>query len=310
MEETGNRPIKELLRVLPTRLRTAVLDAGTDGLEEIRVRAGRPVQLLYAQRERMLSLIADECFCTLLLESLCEHSAYAREAELREGFLTLRGGCRIGVSGRVALSDGKISHMAQIASFSLRIAREHKGCAEAALPLLLDRAGLPVPTLLISPPGVGKTTLLRDTARLLSDGDAGRRGFKVAIADERGELAGANGGVPLMDVGLRTDVMDGCPKAEAMERMLRSMSPEIIVTDEIGSTADAEAICRASAGGICVIASAHAGSVADAARKPYLAPLLQNGCFRQALLLARRGRELSLRAYPCGGALPCGGITI
>lgn len=105
-----------------------------------------------------------------------------------------------------------------------------------------------------------------------------------------------------MDVGLRTDVMDGCPKAEAMERMLRSMSPEIIVTDEIGSTADAEAICRASAGGICVIASAHAGSVADAARKPYLAPLLQNGCFRQALLLARRGRELSLRAYPCGGA--------
>ena len=266
MDRIGNKPLSELLRVLPACLRDAVLYAGTDELEEIRVRTGRPVQLLYAQKERMLALTADERFCALLLESLCEHSAFAREAELREGFLTLRGGCRVGISGRAEMRDGRIAHMAQITSFSLRIAREHKGCARGALPMLLNTNGSPVPTLLLSPPGAGKTTLLRDAARLLSDGGTGWRGYKVALADERGELAGASGGTPLLDVGLRTDVMDGCPKAEAMERMLRSMSPEIIVTDELGSAADAEAVCRAAAGGVCVLASAHAGSIADAAR--------------------------------------------
>lgn len=300
MNEIGNRPLNELLRVLPARLRTAVLQAGTEGLEEIRVRAGRPIQLLYAEKEYMLPLVAEASFCTLLLENLCEHSAYAREEELKEGFLTLPGGCRIGVTGRAALECGNITHMARVACFSLRIAREHKGCAEPALPMLLDQAGRPIPTLLLSPPGTGKTTFLRDVARLLSNGGLGRRGFKVAVADERGELAGANGGIPLLDVGLRTDVMDGCPKADAMERMLRSMSPEIIVTDELGNEADAQAVCQASAGGVCVIASAHAGSIADVKRKIYLAPLLENGCFQQAMLLERNGNKLRFYAYPCG----------
>lgn len=302
MDRIGNKPFSELLRVLPACLRDAVLYAGTDELEEIRVRTGRPVQLLYAQKERMLALTADERFCALLLESLCEHSAFAREAELREGFLTLRGGCRVGISGRAEMRDGRIAHMAQVTSFSLRIAREHKGCARGALPMLLNANGSPVPTLLLSPPGAGKTTLLRDAARLLSDGGTGWRGYKVALADERGELAGASGGTPLLDVGLRTDVMDGCPKAEAMERMLRSMSPEIIVTDELGSAADAEAVCRAAAGGVCVLASAHAGSIADAARKPYLAQLLNNGSFHQVLVLERNGRDVKLRTYACGEA--------
>lgn len=169
--------------------------------------------------------------------------------------------------------------------------------------MLLNANGSPVPTLLLSPPGAGKTTLLRDAARLLSDGGTGWRGYKVALADERGELAGASGGTPLLDVGLRTDVMDGCPKAEAMERMLRSMSPEIIVTDELGSAADAEAVCRAAAGGVCVLASAHAGSIADAARKPYLAQLLNNGSFHQVLVLERNGRDVKLRTYACGEAV-------
>ena len=106
----------------------------------------------------------------------------------------------------------------------------------------------------------------------------------------------------MLDVGIRTDVMDGCPKAEAMERMLRSMSPEVIVTDELGNAADAEAVCRAAAGGVCVIASAHAGSVAEAKRKPYLAPLLENGSFHQAILLERRGKKLSLQVHACGKA--------
>ncbi len=299
MNGIGNRPLEELLRVLPSSLRAAVVQAGTDTLEEIRVRAGRPVQLLYADRERMLAFVADSRFSALLLERLAEHSLYAREAELREGFLTLRGGCRAGISGRMAASGGKVTHMAEAASFNLRIAREHKGCADAALPLLLE-GGRPVPTLLLSPPGVGKTTLLRDIARQLSDGGAGRRGYKTAIADERSELAGTADGVPLLDVGIRTDVMDGCPKADAMERMLRSMSPEVIITDELGSAADTEAVCRASAGGVCVIASAHGGSIGDAERKAYLAPLLKNGCFRQVLLLSRQGNKLQLRSYPLG----------
>ena len=293
MNEIGNRPLQELLRVLPACLSGAVLEAGTDELEEIRVRTGRPVQLLYAGDERILPLFADEAFCSLLLENLAEHSTYVRQAELCEGFLTLRGGCRVGVTGRISIGG----HMVDVTSFNLRIAREHKGCADGALPLLMKDGAL-MPTLILSPPGMGKTTLLRDIARQLSNGTDGRRGYKVAIADERSELAGGGGGVPILDVGLRTDVMDGCTKAQAMERMLRSMSPEVIVTDELGNMADAEAVCRASSGGICVLASAHGGAVSDIMRRPYLAPLLGNGCFHQVIQLTRQGSRLGLQVYP------------
>ncbi|MBE5785797.1 MAG: stage III sporulation protein AA, partial [Clostridiales bacterium] len=253
MVEIGNRPLEELLRLLPGSLRSAVQNAGTDTLEEIRVRAGRPVQLLYGDKEKLLSFIAGEGFCSRLLESLSEHALFVREAELEEGFLTVRGGCRVGVAGHYALRERRV-RFAEAASCNIRIAREHKSAADVLMPHLFFRNGSPKSVLLLSRPGSGKTTLLRDAARQISNGSADRHGLKVALADERGELAGGCVGKPMLDVGLRTDVMDGCKKAEAMERLIRSMSPEVIVTDELGNGEDAKAALYASSCGIALLA--------------------------------------------------------
>ena len=151
--------------------------------------------------------------------------------------------------------------------------------------MLLNANGSPVPTLLLSPPGAGKTTLLRDAARLLSDGGTGWRGYKVALADERGELAGASGGTPLLDVGLRTDVMDGCPKAEGMIMLIRSMGPQVIAVDEIGTPEDVHAIEYAMHCGCKMLATVHAESMEELRKKPLFNRMIGEGRFERYILL-------------------------
>lgn len=287
MGENGNRPFAMLMHLMPRSLRTAVEREATDRLEEIRIRTGKPVQLIYGEKEKLLPFIVREGFCTELLETLSEHALFVKQEELEEGFLTVRGGCRVGIAGRYMLRDGKI-RFAEAASCNIRIAKEHKGAADILMPHLCPADGMLCSVLIFSPPGAGKTTLLRDAARQLSDGDTKRRGRKVAVADERGEISGGCTAAPLLDVGLRTDVTSGCKKAEAIERLVRSMSPEIIVTDELGNMADAEAAMYAAASGTALLASAHAGSFREAMRKPHLRFLIENGCFGKLFLLQRR----------------------
>ncbi len=293
MQEIGNRPFRELLRLLPGVLRNAVENAGTDMLEEIRVREGRPTQLLYTNRERLLPAIPEAGFCAKTLEALSEHALFVREKELEEGFLTVRGGSRVGVAGHYVRRNGK-SSFAAATSCNIRIAREHKGAADILMPYLFSDSGQLKSALILSGPGRGKTTILRDAARQLSNGSGTRGGVKVALADERCELAGGNSGAPILDVGLRTDVMDGCKKAEAMERLIRSMSPNVIVTDELGNMEDAHAAMYASACGTALIASAHAGSIEEAMRKPHIRMLIENGCFAEVLFLQRDAERVLL----------------
>lgn len=295
MKEIGNRPLTELMRLMPGILRRAVENAGTDLLEEIRIREGRPVQLLYSDKEKMLTGLIEEGLCARTLEALSEHALFVREKELEEGFLTVRGGCRVGVAGHYVPNNAK-SRFAEATSCNIRIAREHKGVADNLMSYLIRGSGRPKSVLILSAPGRGKTTILRDAARQLSDGSKIYRGLKVAIADERCELAGGSGNTPVLDVGQRTDVMDGCKKAEAMERLIRSMSPDVIVTDELGNMEDAQAALYASACGIALVASAHAGSMEEAMRKPYLQLLIGNGCFQEVLFLQRFGNRLVLNS--------------
>ena len=199
-------------------------------------------------------------------QALAGHSLYAREEELRAGYFTMEGGCRVGVCGQMRSENGRPTGFAHIGSVSIRIAREARGAADAVMDAL-TAAGRAVSALVISPPGLGKTTLLRDIARQLSDGAGGRRGMKVGLMDERGELAGMIGGAPSMDVGRRTDVLDGCPKRVGMSLMVRSMSPDVIVTDELGHPGDAGAVREAARMGVRVIASVHAGNEEDALRR-------------------------------------------
>lgn len=292
----------QLLPFLPQSLRqtlSALPEGLLSDLEELRLKPECPVLLRRGGEESFLDrrggLTADlkearlfgreELKKTMLL--LSGSSVYAFEEELRRGYITLPGGHRAGFAGRAVLERGAIRTLKDISSINLRVARAVPGAAQdilARLPL----SGDAVPsTLLVAPPRAGKTTMLRDLARLLSDG-IGVRPFRVGLADERSELAASLYGVPQLDVGLRTDVVDGCPKAEAMLLLLRSLSPEVLVTDELGRTEDGAAVAEAAMSGVTVLATAHARDEAEARRRPLLSRLLSEGYFSCLAVLSRR----------------------
>ncbi len=256
-------------------------------LEEIRVRVNRPVQYVLSDGERLSAFSPDEKCCDMLFENICEHSVYAREDELKNCFVTLAGGFRVGVCGKAVVEEGALRRLSRVTGFNVRIAREFLGCSSKVVPMMLDKNGDPLSTLLIAAPGVGKTTMLRDIARQFSSGGSGVRPRKVCIADERSEITGAHFGVPLLDVGPRTDVMDGCPKAQAMRMMIRTMSPQLIVTDEIGSEEDALAVGEAAVSGVAVVASVHARNLEEARAKHTVGRLIADGRFSRLVELSR-----------------------
>ena len=226
-----------------------------DGLLEVRLRSGRPVQLRRCGGDWLSRETVSPDMLNRVLASLMDHSLYAREEELGQGFFTMSDGSRVGVCGRLVWNGQRVTGMAGTGSICVRISREIKGCADDLLEKVSPPTGGIHSTLIISGPGLGKTTLLREVARCLSNG-----GHNVCIADERHEIAACVNGVPTLDVGLRTDVMDGAPKAVAIPHLMRASAPEVIIADEIGCTEDAAVLADAVRCGVCVISTAHAGS--------------------------------------------------
>lgn len=261
-------------------------------IREVRLRAGRPVQLVDGTGEWLSEAPLSAAALNRALAALMDYSLYAREDELRQGYFTMSDGCRVGVCGRLTPGGG----LTAAGSVCVRIGREARGCAEEVL-RVIAADGKPVrSTLILSPPGLGKTTLLRELARRLSDG-----GRNVCVADERHEIAACVQGVPTLNVGLRTDVMDGCPKGEAIFHMLRAAAPEVIVADEIGSEGDAEALAEAARCGVSVITSAHAGDFAALMARMTLRGAVETGVFAIGVLLSGApGHIAELRAYDCG----------
>lgn len=297
--------VRALLRGLPVHL--------LDKAEEIRVREGRPLEINYSGKyhfltgDGSLTQRPEEAYkpsredTHRLLDLISNHSLYTMEEELRKGFITIPGGHRIGLSGRTVLSGGGVEHLRDITGFNVRIARELPGIADGILPYLLERGRQRVMhTLILSPPQHGKTTLLRDLARQISTGsprgrEGNRPGLKVGIVDERSEIAGSRRGIPAFDVGPRTDILDGCPKAEGMMMMIRSLSPDVLIADEIGRPEDAEAVTEALHAGISVVASAHGKEVSELARRPGLGGLLEHHMFERYVILHRTDAGLSFR---------------
>ena len=295
---------KNILALLSPPLREIIgaLESGVAGsLEEIRLRAGKPLMAQTGQGEVFLGrrgpvdergayvVSGADLHAVLLL--ITEYSLYARDEELKRGYLALPGGHRAGFAGRAVLEENRVKLLRDISGINLRIAREIKGVAKGLLgQLYCANSGRLRHTLIVSAPQAGKTTMLRDLARLISDGDGvtGRRGFKVGIVDERSEIAGCYLGEPQLDVGLRSDVLDGCPKAEGMMMLVRSMSPEVVVTDEIGRPEDARAVEEAVNTGAVVLATAHGQNAIELLKRPSLAYLLENRLFERLVVLSRR----------------------
>lgn len=296
--------LERLRALLPGEIGEGI-EARRGDIREVRLRAGRPAQLVYGGGDWLSRTVVDAAALNRILAALMDYSLYAREDELRQGFFTLADGCRVGVCGRLVAECGRVMGMSSVGSLCVRISREIRGCAEALLQAITAGGGVRS-TLVISPPGMGKTTLLRETARRLSDG-----GLCVCVADERHELAACNNGVPTLDVGARTDVMDGGLKSVTIPLMLRAAAPEVIVADEIGGPGDAEALAEAARCGVRVIASAHAGSFPGLMRRRALRAVIDTGAFEiGALLYGAPGRVAEIRAFDGEGwhALGAGAV--
>lgn len=277
---------EEVLSVFPNMLREilAELKVDTEKLREIRIRTGRPVIVLCGDRELVSGRIMEQSQVSEILAYLSNYSLYAYEDEIRQGFLSLPGGHRVGLAGRTVLEKNRIKTMAEISSLNIRFAHEVRGCADILLPYVWEGERL-LHTLIISAPGLGKTTLLRDCIRQISNGTWSHRGMTVGVVDERSEIAGSFRGIPGNDVGTRTDVLDGCPKAEGMMMLIRSMAPKVVAVDEIGSQEDLNALMTAMHCGCVVFSTVHGSSMEELKRKPALREMIKMRLFERYALL-------------------------
>lgn len=295
---------KTILQLFPQEYRPLwqQVSKEQEKIQEIRLRVGKPVMIhscgkeyfLSEQGERMLVKERERAVGSGLLTDLnvsfenskipvkhivtdrelehviqhiCHYSPYAYEEELRRGFLTVAGGHRVGVTGQVVLeADGSVRTIKNISGLNIRVAHQIKGAADNVISHLYRNQKLRS-TLIISPPGCGKTTLLRDLVRQISEGNEFATGLTVGVVDERSELAGSYLGIPQNDLGMRTDVLDGCPKREGMLMLLRSMSPRVVAVDEVGEQGEWDVLRQASTSGCKLLATVHGENIEDVERR-------------------------------------------
>lgn len=297
-EEYAAARYEDACALLPGRLRGAALalDRGEKAAaEELRLRIGRAVYLTLPEGERALPqtrVIRSDL--EQVLDRATEYSRYTAEETLRQGYLTAPGGFRIGVCGTVLPSQGRSEGVRDVSSLAIRIPRVREGAAAGVLPALVEE-GRPLGTLVLSPPGGGKTTLLRDLVRLFSQGTDLCPPQRVALVDERGELAAVHRGRPQLEVGCHTDVMDACPKHLAVPMLLRAMTPRIIALDEVALPADVEAVRSAVGCGVTLLATVHARSLDELREREVGRALLACGGFRRAVIVEGRGASRRCR---------------
>lgn len=292
---------EELIKVFSRNVREILRKAQVDfdDVQEIRLRVHAPLLMVYNNREYYLSpvgalskYITDAYILSRhelreTMEYISNYSLYAFEEEMKQGFITIQGGHRIGIAGKTIVDDNGIKTMKFISFINVRLSHQVKGCATPVMPYLYHRGEIQH-TLVISPPRCGKTTLLRDMIRQISDGTGSVPGITVGVIDERSEIGACYQGVPQNDLGIRTDILDCCPKAKGMMMLIRTMSPSVIAVDEIGSREDLEAIEYVMNCGCKLVATVHGSSIEDIKQKPVLRKLVQEKVFERYIILNNR----------------------
>lgn len=265
-----------------------------NSIEEIRVYRGREVQVFAKGRRHQLPGKIDDGDIHGILNNLMKFSYYAYEEDIAKGFITIDGGHRVGLCGKAVVENGRITMLRDISSLNIRYSREIPGCSDNLMPYITGPQGELSNLLIVSPPGCGKTTLLRDIARNLS-----QRNYKVGICDERSEIAGMSAGVSPYTFGAMVDVLDGCPKAQGMTMLVRAMSPQVVITDEIGKKEDAEAIKGCISSGVRVITTIHGAAVSDL-EKTDIWETIEHHIFDYLIFLTDQPRVGTVKEVRCG----------
>lgn len=282
------------MRFLPRQIRSFLTNSKikVNKIQEIKIRTGKPLVVICHRDELILRepskngiYIVTEADIKEMIEYICNYSLYAYEEEMRQGFITIEGGHRIGLCGQVIVENGRVKNLRHISSINVRIAHEVIGCADKVVPYIIKDQRV-YHTLIISPPGCGKTTFLRDIIRQTSDGNSYIKGVTVGVVDERSEIGGCYKGIPQNQLGMRTDILDGCPKAEGLIMLIRSMRPEVLAVDEIGTKEDVHAIDYAMHCGCKMIATVHGKSLDEIRDKPVLGELVRDKRFERYIVLS------------------------
>lgn len=258
-------------------------------LQEIRLRIGKPLIIICNNKEWVSQKTIEKEELMEVLEYVSNYSLYAFENELKQGFITIEGGHRVGMTGQVLIENGEVKNIKHVSSMNIRISHEILNCADIIFPYITQEKQI-CNTLMISPPRCGKTTLLRDLIRQVSDGNQWVRGSTVGVVDERSELGGCYLGVPQNCLGMRTDVLDCCPKSKGMLMLVRSMAPQVIAVDEIGSAEDIHALEYAMHCGCKMIATVHGTSMEEIRKKPILEELVKSHRFERYVVLGNTHR--------------------
>lgn len=277
-----------ILKCLPTQLAKLILEHNIQKLEEIRIRVNKPVILKLGQVEIVLSYTITTNEIIGILQNICNNSIYTYQNQICNGFITLPGGNRVGIAGNVVIKDGQVSNISYIYSLNFRISHQINGASDNILKYVLDTENNTIfNTLIVSPPGAGKTTMIRDLAKRISNGinEINFRGLDVSIIDERGEIAAMTKGITFNDVGIRTDVLDNVPKSIGIRMAVRSMAPKVIIADEIGNKDDVNIINYAICSGVKCIFTAHGSNMEDLLKNNEINKIINLQLFSKIIFL-------------------------
>lgn len=279
---------KEILNILPENIKIHLGKIIQENqLQEIRIRSDKPLVVQIGKKEIICEYTPNKEDLKTILQRISNYSIYAFEEEIKKGYITIKGGHRIGICGRCVIEKDEVKTIKNIASLNIRICREVIGCSDSLMSFVFKNNAV-INTIIISPPKCGKTTLIRDMVRNISDGINKEAfiGKKVCIIDERSEIGACYNGVPQLKVGLRTDILDSCPKSEGIMMAIRSMSPDVIVCDEIGTYKDMDSILFALNSGVNLITTIHGYGVEDLYSRPVFKEIIENKVFQRAIVLS------------------------